>query len=174
MNAKQRLKDQVYRSVWVPDLICGFVHAKQRAYQQTYKSLWVPALICCFFTQNSVISTRITSLNGSQNSSIDFCKQTACLAPKLHASMGPRPHLWICPCKTETWGPEWQVSMGPTPNLSFCAFITAWLSPELLVSMGPSPHLRFCAFKTATYNQNYKSVWVPAFNCGFVHSKQRI
>ena len=29
--AKQRLLEQNYKFLWVPALICGFVHAKQRA-----------------------------------------------------------------------------------------------------------------------------------------------
>ena len=33
--------------------------------------------------------------------------------------MGPRPHQWLCECKT------------------------AWLAAEILISMGPRPHLRF-------------------------------
>ena len=33
--------------------------------------------------------------------------------------MGPRPHLWISACKTETLGPELQVSMGLNPYLCF-------------------------------------------------------
>ena len=30
LHAKQRLLDQFYKSPWVPDLTCRFVHAKQR------------------------------------------------------------------------------------------------------------------------------------------------
>ena len=30
LHAKQRVLDQNYKSLWVPDLICGFVRAKQR------------------------------------------------------------------------------------------------------------------------------------------------
>ena len=40
-----------------------------------------------------------------------------------------------------------QVSMGSRPHLSFCACKTAWLAPELLVSVGPSPHLWFLLAK---------------------------
>ena len=45
LHAKQRLLDQNYKSLWVPDLICGFVHSQQRHYDQ---SLWVPDLSCRF------------------------------------------------------------------------------------------------------------------------------
>ena len=68
--------------------------------------------------QNGVICTRITSLYGSQPSSVVFA------------------------CKTATFGPE-QVSMGPGHPLSFCACKTSGLAPKLLVPVGPSSHLLF-------------------------------
>ena len=43
---KQGLLDQNYKSPWVPDLTCRFVHPKQRDLHQHNKSIWVPALIC--------------------------------------------------------------------------------------------------------------------------------
>ena len=44
-----------------------FLPAKQRLYDQKYKSLWVPDLTYVFFCiQNSDFSTRIASLYGSQ------------------------------------------------------------------------------------------------------------
>ena len=49
LDAKQRLFDQNYKSLWVPDLTFRFVHAKQRDLQQYDKSIWVPALIFVFF-----------------------------------------------------------------------------------------------------------------------------
>ena len=30
LQAKQRLLDQNYKSLWAPDLTCRFMHAKQR------------------------------------------------------------------------------------------------------------------------------------------------
>ena len=80
--------------------------------------------------QNSVISTRITSLNGFQPSSVVFGCKTAPLEPELQVSMGPRPHLW------------------------FFAFKTAPLAPELKVSIGPSPHLWFLLAKQRLLDQN--------------------
>ena len=77
--------------------------------------------------QNRVLSTRITSLYGSQPSSVVFA------------------------CKTETLGPELQVSMGPRPHLSFCACKRAWLSPEFLVSMDPIPHLWFLCIPNSDF-----------------------
>ena len=91
--------------------------------------------------QNNVISIRITSLYGSQPSSVAFA------------------------CKTATLGPELQVSMGPRPQLWFSAFKTATLAPELQVSIGPSPPLWFLHEKQRLLDQNYKSLWVPDFAC---------
>ena len=48
LQAKQRLLDQNYKSLWVPDLTCRFVHAKQRDLHQNDKSVLVPALISGF------------------------------------------------------------------------------------------------------------------------------
>ena len=56
--------------------------------------------------QNSVISTRITSLNGSQPSSVVFACKAASLGPELQDNMGPRLRLLICECKTACLDPE--------------------------------------------------------------------
>ena len=94
-----------------------FLHAKQRFMDEKYKSLWVPHLTYVFFCiHNSDFSTIIASLNRSQPSSVVRAFTTAA---ELIVSMGPRPHLSFCACKT------------------------TWLASELLVSIGPSPHLWF-------------------------------
>ena len=92
---------------------------------------------------NSNFSTWITSLYGSQPSSVVFT------------------------CKTTTFGPEKKISMGPRHHLSFCACNTAWLAPELLVSMGPNPYLLFLLAKQRLLEQNYQYLCVPALICGF-------
>ena len=68
---------------------------------------------------NRVLSIRITSLYGSQPSSVVFACKTATLGPDLLVCMGPSPHVW------------------------FCAYKSATLAHELLVSIGPSPHVWF-------------------------------
>ena len=45
--------------------------------------------------QNSVISTRITSLHGSQTSPVVFECKTTTLGPETRVCIGPRPHLWF-------------------------------------------------------------------------------
>ena len=69
--------------------------------------------------QNNVISIRITSLYGSQPSSMVFACKTAPLGPELQVSMGPRHHLWFFAFKTLTLAPELQVPMGASPHLWF-------------------------------------------------------
>ena len=48
LNAKQRILDQNYKSLWVPDLTCLFVHAKHRDYHRKYPSPWIPDLTSRF------------------------------------------------------------------------------------------------------------------------------
>ena len=88
-----------------------------------------------------MISIGITSLYGSQHSSVVFA------------------------CKTASLGPELQVSMGPGAHLRFFAFKTATSASELQVYMGSSLHLWFLLAKQEVLDQNYKSLWVPDFVC---------
>ena len=148
-HAKQRLYDQTYKSVGVPALTCGFVHAKQRLLEQNYKYLCVPVLICGFCIHNSAFWTRISSLYGSQTSSVVWAYITACLTQEYKDYMCSSPRLWFCACKTAT------------------------LALELLVSMGPSPHLCFLLAKQRLLDQNNKSPLVPDITCRFVHAIQR-
>ena len=69
--------------------------------------------------QNSLISTRITSLYVSQTFFVVFACKTATLGPQLQISMDPRPHLWFFAFKTASLAPELQVYMGPCPHLCF-------------------------------------------------------
>ena len=96
-----------------------FLHAKQRVSDQSYKSLWVPDLTYGFGIQNSDFRTRIARLYGSQPSSAVFAFKTATLPPELLVSMGPRLRLRFFAFKTATLVPELQVSMGPSPHLWF-------------------------------------------------------
>ena len=98
---------------------------------------------------NNVPSIRITSLYGSQPSSVVFGFKTA---PS---------------------GPELQVSMGTRHDLSFCECTTACLALELLVSMGPRPQLWILIAKQRLLVQNYKSLCVPDLTCRLVHVNHR-
>ena len=96
-----------------------------------------------------------------------FAFKTVTLAPELQVSMGPRPHLWFFAFKTVTLAQQLQVSTGPIPCLWFCAFTTTTLRPELIVSMGRDLTCCFVHAKQCDWHQNYWSLWVPAFICGF-------
>ena len=71
-----------------------FLHAKQRLFDQNYKSLWVPDLTYVFCMQNSDFSIRITSLYGSQPSFLAFVSKIGTLGLELLVSMGPSHHFW--------------------------------------------------------------------------------
>ena len=72
-----------------------FLHAELRLLDQIYQSLWVPAIICGFVHKNSDFSISITSLYGLQPSFVSFACKTATLGPEIQVSMGPRPHQWF-------------------------------------------------------------------------------
>ena len=57
-----------------------FLQAKYRLLEQNYKSLWVPDLTYRFVHANSVISTRITSLYGFQTSHVVLCMQNSVIS----------------------------------------------------------------------------------------------
>ena len=107
-----------------------FLHAKRRDLHQNNKSLWVPDKTCRFVHSKSVIWTWITSLYGSQPSSVVFEFKTPHFGPELQVSMGPRLHQSFCACKTAWFAPEWQVYMGSRPHLWFWANIKACLAQE--------------------------------------------
>ena len=69
--------------------------------------------------QNNEINIRITSLYGSQPSSVIFALKTVTLWPELQVFIGPTPHLLFFALKTVSLAPELQVSMDPSPHLFF-------------------------------------------------------
>ena len=87
--------------------------------------------------QNSVLSTRITSLNWSQPSSVGFACKRVTLGPELQVSVVPRSHLWICAIETACLPLELLVSI--VPDL-ICKFFRA-KEVAIQVPMGPRPHL---------------------------------
>ena len=173
LHAKQRPLDPNNQPLWVPDMTCRFMHVKKRDKHQNYKSLRVPALICDFCMQNSDFWTRITSLYGSQPSSMFFAGIQR-LLDQNYKSLWVPAHIDVFCRHTATFGPELQVYLWPRPHQSFCACKIVWLAPELLVSMGPSRQLWFLHAKQRYLDQYYKSLCVPALICGFVHWKHRL
>ena len=121
--------------------------------------------------QNNDFRTRLTSVCGSQTSSVVLSTHNSVLSTRIkkvpaltcefvHANSDfstwitslycSLPSSEVFACKPATFGTELHVSMGTRPHLSLCACITPAFGAELQVSMGSSPHLWFCALKTAT------------------------
>ena len=65
-----------------------FLHLKQRILDQNFNSLRVPTLICGFCMQNSEFWTRITSLYGSQTSSVVLSVQNSDFRTRLTSLYG--------------------------------------------------------------------------------------
>ena len=103
----------------IPSPHLWFLHAKQRLLDQNHKSPMVPDPTCRFCMQNSVISTRITSLYGPQTSPTVFCIQNSDFSTGITSLYGSQPSSVVFACKTATLGPVLQVSMGTRPHLSF-------------------------------------------------------
>ena len=71
--------------------------------------------------QNSVISTRNTSHQGSQTPPVVLCMQNNVISIRNTSLYRYHPSSVAFACKTATFGSEFQVSMGPRHHLSFCA-----------------------------------------------------
>ena len=146
---KTRLLDQNYKSPWVPDLTCHFVHAKQRdstRIKSLHGSQTTPVVSCMQYSmistritrfhgfqqasvilgiQNRDFWTRITSLYGSQTSPVVLCMQNRVINTRITSLYRSQPSSVVFSCKTATFWSELQVSIGTRPHLSFCACITA-------------------------------------------------
>ena len=93
--------------------------------------------------QNSVISSRITSLHGFQTSPVVLCMQNNVISIRNASLYGTLPSSAVFECQTAALGQKLQVSMGPWPHLLFFVFKASTLAPQFQVSMGLSPHLWF-------------------------------
>ena len=144
--------------------------------------------------QNSDFWTRITSLYGSQPSSVVLCIHNSDIMTIINRSLtspvvlgmqnnvisititslyGSQPSFVFLACKTAAFGSELQVSKGPSLRLSICECKTACWDPEWRLSIGSSLHLWFLHAKQRLLDQNCKSLWVPDFTNRIVHAKQR-
>ena len=75
-----------------------------------------PVVLCM---QNHMISTRITSLHGSQISPAVLCKQNNAICIRIASLYVSQASPADFACKTATFGSELQVSIGPSPHLLF-------------------------------------------------------
>ena len=65
-----------------------FLHAQPRLLDQNYKSLWAQTLPMAFCMQNSVISTRITSLHWSLTSPVVLRMQNNAISIRITSLYG--------------------------------------------------------------------------------------
>ena len=150
----------------VPALTCGFVHAKQRLMDQNNKSLWVPDIdlsfcacktawfapewhvymgssphLCLFFMQNGDFMTRLTSIYGSQISSVVLSTHNSVLSTRINRVYWFHPSPVVL-CMQNSVISNWITSLyGSLPSSVFFACKTASCGPELQVSMCRRPHL---------------------------------
>ena len=123
------------------------------------------------------LGSRITNLYRSQTFTyVFFAFKTAPLAPELHVSLCPCPHLWFSTLHNSVhYDPELTViSMGPSPStVVLCMQNSVTLAAEITsLHMCPRLHLSFCACKpTWLYHQNYYSLWVPDLHLWFLICK---
>ena len=154
-----------FKSLWVPDITCRFVHAKQHDEHLNYLSLCVPALICGFCMQNSVLRAKIACLYGSQSSTVIFCMQISDFSTWNTSLYWSQPSSVGFACKTATLGPAYKSPW--VPDIT-CHFVHAKQSDEHLNYLSLCvPALICCFCKQSILEQNYKSPWVPDLICGF-------
>ena len=140
---------------------------------QNIKSILVPALICGFCMQNSDFRTRLTSLYGSQTSTVVLSTHNGVLSTRINRlywfQLSP---VVFCFQNsdfrtriTSLYGSQtWPVILcmynsvinirinnlyRSQPSSVVYACKTATFGPDLQVSKGTRPHLSFCAGKTA-------------------------
>ena len=147
--------------------------------------------------QKSVISTGITSLYGSQPSSVIFACKTASFGQELQVSMDPSPHQCIVHANRDFWNRITYLYVSQTSPVVLCmqnsvisirktglygsqpssvvfACKTDTFWPELHISIGLKPHLRFCVCKTACLASEVLVSMGPSPDLWFLDEKQRL
>ena len=130
LNAKQRLEDQNYKSLWVPDFTYGFCN-QNSDFSNRIASLYgsqPSSVVFCF--HNSDIMTRTNSLYGSQTSHVVLCMQNSVIIIRITSLYRSQPSSVVFAGKTVPFGSELQDSMGPRLRLLICACKTACLDQE--------------------------------------------
>ena len=129
LHAKQRLLDPNSKSLWVPDLICGFclqtatlalellvsicpsphlrfLHANQRLLDQNCMSLWAPDVTC------DVLHSKQRAKHQNNDSLwgpaliCSFCMQNSAFRTRITSLCGSKIPPVVFAFKTATSGPE--------------------------------------------------------------------
>ena len=107
-----------------------FLHAKQRVLEQNYKYLCFTALICDFCIHNSAFWTRISSLYGSQTSSVVLSTHNCVLNTRIRRLYVFQPLLVVLYRQKSDFS-TWIASFyGSQPSSVFFACKTATFGPE--------------------------------------------
>ena len=137
-----------------------------------YGSQTTPLVLCM---QNKVISIRITSLYGSQTSFMVFYIQNSDFSTRIASLYGSQPSSVVFYIHNSDIMTRINSLYGSQTSLVVvCMQKKSRLESELLVSMGPSLHLWFLHPKLRLYDLKYKSLLVPNLTHVFLHSKQRL
>ena len=111
------------KSIWVPALICVFFHFHNSDFRTSLTSLYGSQTSSVVLsTHNSVLSTRIKRLCGFQPSRVVLCMQISLISIRITSLYESQPVHVAFACKPAPFGAEKiQVSIGPKPHLSSCA-----------------------------------------------------
>ena len=87
-QSKQRLLDQNYKSLWVPDHICYFCMKAETLGPELQVSIGPRPHLWFFWIQNSDFSTRFASLYGSQPSNVSLCFHNSDIMNRINSLYG--------------------------------------------------------------------------------------
>ena len=130
--------------------------------------------LCFFFMQNSDFMTRLTSLYGSQTSSVILSKHNSVISTRIQRLYGFQPSPVVL-CMQNIDFITWITSLYRSqPSSEVFACKPETFGPKLHVSMGLRTQLWFLHSKQRLLDTNNKSLWVPGITCRFVHAKQSV
>ena len=149
----------------------------------------------CFLHAKQRLWTRITSLYGSQTSSVLLSMQNSVICSKMTSSHGFQPSsVVLCMKNSDFWSRITGLCGSQTSPVVLClqnsvmrlrlyrsqplsvffACKTASFGAELQVSMGPRPHLSFCACTTSCLTSELPVSMGPRPHLWILIAKQRL
>ena len=117
--------------------------------------------------QNNDFRIRLTSVYGSQTSSVVLNVHNSVLCTRIKRQYGFQPSPVVLCMQTATLALELLVSIVPCPHLRFLHANQRLLDPTSKCLWVPDITCRFVPAIQRDWPQNYMSLWVPALFCGF-------
>ena len=127
-----------------------------------------------FSTHNCELNTRLKRLYWFQPSSVALCMQNSPFWTRVTSLYGSQTWPVVLCMKYSVISTRITCLYGSQPLSVVFACKTATFGAELQVSMCPSSHLWFLQAKQRLLDQNNKSLRVPDKSCRFVHGKQQL